>query len=49
MLVSSPVVIEPLTIRRAPNHETSSMHAYMQNCMSGETPAIIFCALENAL
>ena len=39
MLVNSPVVIEPPTIRRAPNHEMSSMHAYMQNCISGITPA----------
>ena len=47
MLVSSPVVIEPLTIRRAPNHEMSSMHAYIQNCMSGILHARVFCALEN--
>ena len=47
MLVSSPVVIEPPTIRRAPNHEMSSMHAYIQNCISGITPAMVFCALEN--
>ena len=47
-LISSPVVIEPPTISLAPNHEISSIHPYIQNCISGLLKAIIFSAFEKS-
>ena len=50
MLMSWPVVMEPgapapePTMSFAPNHDMSSMTAYIQNCIKGELKASIFSA-----
>ena len=49
MLVSSPVVMLPPTIRLAPIQDTAIMQAYTQICIRGMLKARIRSALEKSM